>query len=64
LQEPFLQRIHPLLPLPAVGLLLMGGDMMSKKKEQEQDGELDGGVRTQDQETEEDEQILELSSCF
>ncbi len=38
--------------------------MMSKKKEQEQDGELDGGVRTQDQETEEDEQILELSSCF
>jgi hypothetical protein len=64
LQEPFLQRIHPLLPLPAAGLLLMGGDVMSKKKEQEQDGELDGGVRTQDQETEEDEQILELSSCF
>ncbi len=38
--------------------------MMSKKKEQEQDGELGGGAGTQDQETVEDEQILELWSCF
>jgi len=42
----------------------MGGEMMSKKKEQEQDGELGGGAGTQDQETVEDEQILALWSCF
>jgi hypothetical protein len=50
--------------LHAAELLLMGGEMMSKKKEQEQDGELGGGAGTQDQETVEDEQILELWSCF
>jgi hypothetical protein len=37
--------------LHAAELLLMGGEMMSKKNEQEQDGELGGGAGTQDQES-------------
>jgi hypothetical protein len=54
IQNPFARTLfakNPSFASPACCWVAADGrrDMMSKKKEQEQDGELDGAVRTQDQ---------------